>query len=119
MKLEELKEYAGYLGKGLIAQFIPNIAKGIITEFLKGANVTSATGWVQNNVVLWDRLKPEEQDALKGLAKKTNGLDWLDANWVIEAIKEDLPAVASLFLGWKKANNWLVRQVEIIKQKTA
>ena len=43
------------------------------------------------------------------------GKDWLSQQ--VGIIKADLPALASLFLGWKKGKNWLVRQVKIIKER--
>ena len=116
---ETVKKYAGFLSKGLIIQLAPEIAKGVLVEFLKGKKISvkSASTWVQNNTTLWDILEPEEQDGLKELAERVGNIDWLTADWVIDAIKKDLPAIASLFLGWKKANNWLKKQVEIIRKE--
>ena len=119
--LPDLKNYAGMLRKGLIIEMAPEIAKGMLVELFKSKKVTaeSACDWVQSNSSLWKTLEPKEQRMLKNLAVKGGNLDWLEAAWVIAAIKKDLPAVASLFLGWKKANNWLIRQVEIIKKEVA
>ncbi len=120
-KLSDLKKYSGLLGKGLILEMAPEIAKGALVEMFKarGVSVTSASAWVQNNTSLWSMLEPGEQEILKGLAERVGIIDWFDDRWVIEAIKGDFPAVASLFLGWKKANNWLKRQVEIIRKEVA
>jgi len=117
--LPNLKKYAGLFSKGFIIELAPEIAKGILIEIFKAKKVSvkSASDWVQNNTVLWKTLEPNEQGMLKNLAERAGNIDWLDADWVIEAIKKDFPAVASLFLGWKKANNWLARQVEIIRKE--
>ncbi len=117
--LPDFKNYAGLLRKGLVIEMAPEIAKGMLVEIFKTKKVTvdSACDWVQRNTSLWETLEPKEQDMLENLAERVGNIDWLDADWVIDAIKKDLPAVASLFLGWKKANNWLKRQTEIIRKE--
>lgn len=119
LDLPDVKKYAGLFSKGLVIELAPEIAKGILVEIFKARRVSvkSASDWVQNNTSLWKTLEPDEQALFKDLVERAGNIDWLDADWVIEAIKSDLPAVASLFLGWKKANNWLKRQVEIIKKE--
>ena len=119
LKLPDLNKYAGMFSKGFVIKMAPEIAKGMLVEMFraKKVSVTSASDWVQNNTSLWKTLDPDEQAMLKNLAERVGNIDWLDADWVIEAIKKDFPAVASLFLGWKKANNWLKRQVEIIRKE--
>lgn len=113
------KEYAGLLTKGLIIVMAPGIAKGIILRVFRDRKVSveGADNWVQNNTNLWKTLTPDEQVMLKNLAEWAVNINWLDADWVIDAIKGDFPAVASLFLGWRKANNWLKRQCEIIRNE--
>ncbi len=108
-----------FLKTGFIIKAAPGIAAGMLIRVLKEKRVDSekATKWVMDNTSFWDNLGPEFQEALRNLSEQVKNLDWLTADWVIKAIKSDLPAVASLFLGWKKANNWLVRQVEIIREK--
>ncbi len=107
------------LRRGVLAEMAPQIAKGALAEMLAGrkVDVEKVTLWVQNNSCLWDTLKPAEQDMLRRVRGDIGELDWLTADWIIDAIKDDSPAVASLFLGWKKANNWLERQARIIKEK--
>ncbi|KKN59496.1 hypothetical protein LCGC14_0541100 [marine sediment metagenome] len=119
IELPEIKKYAGMFSHGLIIKIAPEIAKGILVEMFRAKKVTvkSASDWVQNNTSLWKSFEPGEQAMMKNLAEKVGNIDWLDAPWVIEAVKGDFPAVASLFLGWKKANNWLKRQVEIIRKE--
>lgn len=118
-KLPEIKRYAGVLGKGFLIELAPQIAAGILVEMFKAKHVSvkSASDWVQNNTSLWKTLEPDEQGMLKNLVERVGNVEWLDTDWIISAIKGDFPAVASLFLGWKKANTWLKRQVEIIKKE--
>lgn len=115
---DTFRKYGGVLGKGIVAEIAPGTVKGALVETLlrKKVNVVKATEWVEKNVTLWDTLEPGPQKALRYLGRK-GSIEWLTPEWVIDAIRGDLPAVASLLLGWKKANNWLVRQVEIIRGK--
>lgn len=115
---DTIKRYGGMLGKGLLSQMAPQIVKGVLIEVLaaKKLNVKKASTWVEGNVCLWDTLEESERRSFLKLREAVTELDWLTADWVIEAIKGDFPAVASLFLGWKRAKNWLVRQVDIMKK---
>ena len=119
LKLPDLNKYAGMFSKGFVIKMAPEIAKGMLVEMFraKKVSVTSASDWVQNNTSLWKTLDPDEQAMLKNLAERVGNIDWLDFSWTVNAIKTDFPAVASLFLGWVKARNWLTRQVEIIKKE--
>lgn len=118
---EILSEYSGFFGKGFVLEFGSEIVKGMLVELLriKKVDVSKATKWVQDNSSLWDGLEPKFQNNLKKLAKKVGNLDWIDTDWAIGAMREEFPAVASLFLGWKKANNWLGRQLEILKREVS
>ncbi|GAI91651.1 unnamed protein product [marine sediment metagenome] len=119
LNLPDLKKYAGLFSKGLVIELAPEIAKGLLVEIFKAKRVSvkGASDWVQSNTSLWKTLELDEQALFKDLAERAGNIDWLDADWVIEAIKSDLPALASLFLGWRKANNWLKRQIEIIRKE--
>lgn len=116
---EVVKKYGGVLGKGFIAELAPKVIKGTLLEVLKqkGTNVKRATKWIEGDICLWDTLEPKHQKALIALKRRIGSVDWLTAVWVIGAIRVDMPAVASLFLGWKKGHNWLERQVGIIKTR--
>lgn len=115
---DTFKKYGAVLRKGLVAEMAPNAVKGALIETLleRKVNVVKATEWVEKNVSLWDTLEPGHQKALRYVGRE-GSVEWLTPEWVIAAIRHDLPAVASLLLGWKKAHNWLVRQVEIIKEE--
>ena len=108
-------EYAKILGRGLMSQMAPTVLKGALVEFLRTVTIKEASQWVIDDTSLWDRLGPERQEGLKIMAQEAGGLDWMSAEWVIDAIREDCPALASLFLGWRKSRNWLVRQVVVIQ----
>lgn len=107
------------MAKGLVAQFAPDIAKGVLVELLRKrqVNVKRASEWVQANYNLWADLKPDERANIKKLTSKVGDISWMDFAWAVDAMKGEYPAVASLFLGWTKGKNWLTRQIEIIRKE--
>lgn len=111
----DIKKLGNLLGKGLLPELAPEIIKGFLIEFFKskGLDFKEVTRWVENDISLWDSIDPKYQHQIKRVGR----LDWLTTQWTINALKDDFPAVASLFLGWKKAHNWLGRQLEEIKQQ--
>ena len=115
----KLQKFGAIFGKGIIADLTPQLAKGGLCEIMRREEVgqDKATRWVETNQRLWNLLNENEQQMFRKLADRAGNIDWLTAEWVIDSIKGEFPAVASLFLGWKKANNWLGRQVRIIKEE--
>ena len=115
----KIRTYADVLFKGGAASLAPGVVQGALVEMLKAkkVNVKIASEWVEGNVSLWETLPPEHRHSLLKMGGYIKNVDWLTADWVIDAIKHDLPAVASLFLGWKKGNNWLERQAAQIRQE--
>ncbi len=115
--VEDLLGYAKIAGKGFVAHMAPSVLQGALVERLRTVSIKEAVQWVNNNTSLWDYLGQESQEGLKMLSQKVGSLDWLTADWVIDSLRKDCPTLASLFLGWRKAHNWLVRQVEIIQRE--
>ena len=117
MEIGEIGEYAKILGRGLMSQMAPSVLKGALVELLRPVTIDQAVQWVNDDTSLWDTLGSERQEGFKMIAQKAGGLDWMTAEGVIGAIREDCPALASLFLGWRKGHNWLVRQVGAIQRE--
>ena len=118
--LDKLKEYGGAIGKGLLLQLAPGVAGGIINELFHqwDVDVAKVIKDVQANRSLWDDIKPEQKEQLSNLASRIGNLDFITADLVIESIKNDFPGVASLFLGWPEAREWLTRQLEDLKKQS-
>jgi len=112
-----LKRYGDILLGGLLADVSPELFKGILTELLKKTTVAEASEWVTKDYVLLEKVPPETLARLKSFSPRFGNTSWLTAEWVIEALRDDVPALASLFMGWKKGYNWLVRQVNIIQRE--
>lgn len=107
--------------RGLVNQFAPGIAQGALVELLRHqkVDVNMVIQWVQDNSSLWNLMGQEDRDHLKALVSQVSDISWITPDWAINAIRKDLPGVASLFLGWTKAKNWLDRQIEEIKRELA
>lgn len=116
---EKIKTYADILFKGGVAELAPGIVQGALVEILKAkeVDVKKASEWVNANVSLWETIEPEHQKRLLELGRYIGKPNWLTADFVIDAIKKDLPVVASLFLGWRKGKNWLERQAARIREE--
>jgi len=112
-----IEKYGTMLLSGLLGELSPDMIKGAMVELLGSTSVRETSEWVEKDFSLWERVPPNAQQRLKKFAHHFGNLDWLTAEWVIEALREDRPALASLFLGWKKARNWLARQIIIIKRE--
>ena len=114
-----LQKYGSMFGRGLLATEAPRLVKGALIESLKNnqVDVKKASLWVEKNVTLWNKLSLYNQKGIRRLRQMAGEPDWLTTEWVIDSLKKDMPALASLFLGWEKANNWLNRQVRIIREK--
>lgn len=112
--MPDLKRYGNLLGRGVTATFAPSVIKGVLLGFFRTTNVTTekATEWVLADKSLWDSLDPESQRRFRQMASKIGNVRWMTVNWAIDSLRDEFPALASLFLGWTKGRNWLARQVE-------
>lgn len=115
----DLKNIGSLLSRGVIGQLAPEILKGAILEFFKakGLDSKAVTDCVLRDASLWDLMGEKLQGEISALLSKSGNINFLDSQFVIKAIKGEHPAVASLFLGWVDARNWLDKQVETIKNQ--
>lgn len=114
-----LERYGNILLGGLIAEVSPELFKGILIELLSKTTVEEASDWITKDYVLLDKIEPKYLARIKKFVPRFGDTSWFTADWVIEALRKDVPALASLFIGWKKGYNWLGRQVEIIQREIA
>lgn len=116
-RLEALKGYAGLFSRGLILEMAPKISGGMMNELFHQWNMDFAklTEYVRENKSLWSMIEPEQHEQLRALAEKVGDLDFLTADVLINGIRKDFPGVASLFLNWPEAGDWLLLQIEELK----
>ncbi len=114
----DVKKLGGPTLRGLNSHFAPQIAKGLLVEYLVKIKISEIITYVEKDMSLWAQMTPEYQAKTKKIFKMQNDLHWLTSKWLIDSIRKDIPRLASLFLGWKKALNWLDRQVAEIRQQS-
>jgi len=107
--------------KGLVANNIPSLMKGALNEWLTEYNITVPviSEQVMANKSLWSMLPPDYYSNIKKAMIHVHDTEWLDREWLIDAVREEHSAIASLFLSWKKGQNWLDRQLAEIKKQVA
>ena len=108
-----LKNVEG-LFRGLLVEYAPGMVKGALLQMLTKASVCDAVKWVQDDYILLDNIPGKFREELSAL--KLGKMAWLNAEWAIEALKDDKPQLASLFLSWDKGHDWLERQCVHIKK---
>lgn len=101
--------------RGVAVEFAPSMVKGALTIILSNVTVEQVVQWVNHNYTLLDKIPEKYQHELE--TANLGDLRWLTANWFIEAIKNDKPQLASLFLSWRKGRNWLERQCQLTREK--
>jgi hypothetical protein len=117
--LDIIKQYAGIFGKGLLLQIAPGVAEGFINKLFHEWKVDTNKVWqdVLNNKSLLDEMKPEQLEQLKTLKQRVGSLDFITPDLVIKSIKDDFSGVASLFMNWPPAGEWLAKQIEGLKKQ--
>jgi hypothetical protein len=115
--LEQVKQFGSIFAKGLMPQLIPGMAAGLIVNLFHEWNIDleKVAGDIQNNRSLWNNLTEEQRRQLAMAAKRAGTIDFITPEFIIDAIKEDFPTVASLFANWKMAAEWLDRQIVELK----
>jgi hypothetical protein len=114
--LDRLKEYAGLFRTGMLKQMTPAITGGFINGFFHEWKVDreKITDYVENDRSLWDNLTPDQQQEINTLTQNID-LNFVTPVFLINSIRKDFPAVASLFLSWPEAAEWLDRQIQELK----
>lgn len=113
----DLDKYTGPLMWGLAGTFAPGILKGVMIEHLSGVSVKEMSSWIMEGRGLLDQVDDKTRSKLKKLAGKIGRLEWLTADWAIDAVRKEHPALASLFLGWPEARAWLEKQAQTIREE--
>ena len=116
---DRVQSLAGPTMRGLASLAAPQICKGLLIEYLGKVKIGDLMSYVEKNTSLWGQVSLEHQKRAKKLVVSLDQghTEWLTSEWAIEAVRKDLPRVASLFLGWKKARNWLDRQIVDVRNQ--
>lgn len=116
--IDSIKRHLAPFGKGLMQEMVPGMAAGAITEMFHQwhVDVPMITEYVRSNQSLWGGMGEEKRKELGILAQKVGNLDFITPEFLINSIRKDFPGVASLFLNWPEAREWLERQIEELKE---
>lgn len=99
----------------MVIGYVPNIFKGVIIKLLAKVTVAEAVAWVNENYSLLDKIPEKYQREIESM--NLGRLNWLTADWVINAVKIDKPQLASLFQSWPQGYDWLTRQCQALKEE--
>lgn len=102
-------------------ELAPGIAAGLINELFHQWNVDAAKiiQDVQSNKSLWADMVPDQRKELNSLAARIGNLDFITPSFIITSVKDDFPAIASLFLNWPEAQQWLTGQINDLKKQAS
>lgn len=116
---DKFKNAAGIFGKGLLLEMAPGIAGGFINDLFHEwkVDVAKITAHIKSDTYLWDKVTPQQWDQLKIASDRVGGLSFLTIDVVIAGIKKDFPGVASLFLNWPEAADWLSVQLDLLREE--
>ena len=98
-----------------MAEYVPGIVKGYLVEVLSKVSVAEAVDWVGTDRSLYDQIPENYKLRLKTM--KLGKMNWLTADWGIEALKDKRPALASLFASWLEGHYWLECQCKKLKDE--
>ena len=127
MTLDKIKSYGSMTLKGLLTTNAPSMVQGMLVEVLsrkvkykgreRNIDVKLVCQLVDGNESLWSLFPLAWHSRTSQGLSNLGNMDWFTADWAISAIKKDHPALASLFLSWRKAHQWLVKQIQEIKME--
>lgn len=115
---DSVKKYLDFFTKGVIANQVPNIAKGMLNHYLTSGKVTvkTITELVETKTNLWEMMKEEHRDLARRMIKDAGGdLNWLTIEWFVESLRGKHSSLASLLISWPNSRTWLNKQLEIFK----
>lgn len=117
--LDQIKQVGALIGEGLVKEMAPQIASGFINQLFHrwNVNVGKIIQDVQNNRSLWQGVTSDLQRQVGDMVRKVGNVDFITSDFIITSIKKDFPGVASLFLNWPEAAEWLDRQVNDLKAR--
>lgn len=103
--------------QGIIATGIPFIFKGLINEWLtqQHIDIPKACELVLSGkdlITLFREYGADFDNVLHRAGGFVQDPSWLTSDWLIDAIRDEHPDLASLFMGWDEGRSWLDMQTE-------
>lgn len=113
----KIKDYLDIAKKGIIAESAPYMLQGAMIQWLTKVKMDTIIDYVQHNTKITELINQKGWDNIKYIAGNIGDTSWFTADWAIQAVRKDNPAIASLFMGWTKARNWLERQFALLREQ--
>ncbi len=103
--------------QGIIATGIPFIFKGLINEWLtqQHIDIPKACELVLSGkdlITLFREYGADFDNVLHRAGGFVQDPSWLTSDWLIDAIRDEHPDLASLFMGWDEGRSWLDMQTK-------
>ena len=120
--LEKARDVLWRIGKSFAVDLTPEIARGVIADYLRKARVEDLVNYIESNESvfekIWGSLRDDVKEKIvKILSNIKEAKDMITVKTTLEALVEaeryDLLAV---FVNSKKALQWLRREVELAKK---
>ncbi|MCS7387113.1 MAG: hypothetical protein NDF55_10390 [archaeon GB-1867-005] len=120
--LEKARDVLWKIGKAFAVDLSPEIARGVIADYLRKARVEDLVNYIESNESVFEKIWGSLRDDVKEKIVKTlsnikEAKDMITVKTTLEALVEaeryDLLAV---FVNSKKALQWLRREVELAKK---
>jgi hypothetical protein len=103
-------------GSGLVSVMGPQLLEGMFLEWIKTVKTSMAIDWIAENKNLWNQLDVGWQANAKKWGSQLD-LSFVTAEWFIDAATPVNPGLASLFMNWPEAKEWLERNLKDLREK--
>lgn len=113
-----LTDVLGSIFNGLIADNAPKMMKGMLNTWLKENKITIEilSDYIMRDESLWHLVPQEKYLMIRNMKSQLGNLNWLTSDWLIQAVRDEHPVIASLFLGWEDALIWLDKNLDEVKK---
>jgi len=106
------------IGTGLLAVGGPQMVEGMFQEWVKKVKISDVEEWVVKDKRIWEQISPAWQEQLLHYGPKMGDLSFLTVEWAVKSATKTNPGLASLFLNWPEALNWLDKNLKDLKKET-
>ena len=93
------------------------VLEGMFEQFLTTITIAQAEEWVIQKKKLWDNLPPGWQVQLINYGHKMGDVKFVTAEWAVGCAQRSNKKLASLFMNWPEAMEWLKENADDLQQK--
>lgn len=93
------------------------LLEGMFETWMKKITIPMASEWVTKDISLWDSMDLKWKTQLVQYSPKLGNFQFLTVEWAIKACRGSNSSLASLFLNWPEAQDWLKRNIDDLKKQ--